>query len=101
MCRLTCLICFVDPAENRQPLASEDLKVNNGTSDGRVAIDFTIGKATEFRFVYQGIPINVVLRNPRGDKVDVRKEEDANAIVFKPEGLAEVKTLHIEELVLI
>ena len=64
---------------------------------GRVAIDFTIGKATEFRFVYQGIPINVILTNPSGVKVEVSEEKDANAFVYKPKGLAEVKTLHIEE----
>ena len=70
--------------------------MSSGTVSGRVVIDLTIGKDTEFRFVYQGIPINVILRNPYGDKVEVSKEEDANAFVYKPEGLAKVKTLHIE-----
>ena len=66
---------------------------------GRVFIDPTVGKATEFRFVYQGIPVNVNLSEPDGKKVDVSKDEDANTIVFKPEGLAEVKkTICFKEL---
>ena len=88
-------MCFVDPADVTQSLVSEGTEVNSGTPhQGRVVIDMTIGKSTEFRFAYQGSPITVSLRNPSAANLDVYKEDDVNAFLFKPEGLAEVKTLH-------
>ena len=91
------LCMFVDPADNRQSLVSQDVELNSGTENqGRVVIDKTVGKSTEFRFGYQGSPITLILRNPSGVKVDVYKEDDADVFVFKPEGLAEVKSVHKE-----
>ena len=69
--------------------------MNSGKdNEGSVVIDRTVGKSTEFRFAYQGSLINVILRNPSGDKVDVRKEEGVNAFVFKDAGLTKVKSVH-------
>ena len=91
-CNVTCVI--VDPDDSRQSIISQRIEVDSGTPhQGRVVIDKTIGKATEFRFAYEGIPITVILRNPSGVKVDVRKEDDVDAFVFKPEGLAQVITV--------
>ena len=89
-------ICvFVDPADVTQSLVIEGTEVNSGTLHrGRVVIDMTIGKSTEFRFAYQGSPITVILKNPSAFKVDLYREDNVNAFVFKPEGLAEVKYLH-------
>ena len=68
--------------------------MNSGTvNHGRVAIDKTVGKSTEFRFAYQGSPVTVILTNPSHAKVDVRKEEGVNAFVFKPAGLTQVGTV--------
>ena len=68
--------------------------MNSGTvNHGRVAIDGSIGKSTEFRFAYEGIPINVILTNPSHAKVDLHKEEGVNAFVFKPAGLTQVRTV--------
>ena len=60
---------------------------------GRVAIDKTVGKSTEFRFAYQGSPVTVILTNPFGVMMDVHKEEGDNVLVFKPAGLTEVTTV--------
>ena len=91
-------MCFVDPADVTQSLVSEGAVVNTGTLyKGRVLIDMTIGKSTEFRFAYQKSPITVSLMNPSGGKVLVYKEDDDNTFVFKPKGLAKVKTAHGEQ----
>ena len=67
--------------------------MNKTVKHGRVAIDKTIGKSTEFRFAYQGSPVTVILMNPSGRMMDVRKEEGDNAFLFKPAGLTEVNTI--------
>ena len=85
---------LVAPADAKQLLVSESVKVSSGTPyHGKVLIDMTIGRFTEFQFSYQGSPITVNLTTPSGLMVNVHKEDDVNAFVFKPEGQTEVNTI--------